>query len=213
MNGDNSYTGTTTITGGTLLVNNASGTSATGSSAVTVTGGTLGGNGGTISGTVGVTGPGHLTSGTAATAGTLNLANTLAFNTASNFDVQIGGTTAGTNYDQVLVGGAATIGANANITVNLINGFTNPASPTDFTVLTAAGGLTGTFLNVSVPDGSWSVTYNANSIVIHAAGGGGSGSGLGDVANVPEPAAMSLLIFGLSSVTAAFSRATRRRRR
>jgi fibronectin-binding autotransporter adhesin len=50
LTGDNSYNGQTTITGGSLLVNNTAG-SGTGSSNVAVTAGTLGGTG-TIAGTV-----------------------------------------------------------------------------------------------------------------------------------------------------------------
>jgi M6 family metalloprotease-like protein len=66
----NTYTGETVVNQGTLLVNNATG-SGTGTNAVSVNGGTLGGSG-TISGAITVEAAGNLSPGNAS-AGTLNI--------------------------------------------------------------------------------------------------------------------------------------------
>jgi autotransporter-associated beta strand protein len=71
LTASNPYTAGTTITEGTLLVNNATG-SGTGSGAVNVNSGTLGGTG-TISGLVAVNGDGVIAPGTAATIGSLTV--------------------------------------------------------------------------------------------------------------------------------------------
>ncbi len=117
--GANSYSGGTTVTAGTLLVNNTTG-SGTGTGAVAVNGGLLGGSG-TSTGAVtvasgatisaGATGGdsiGKLTVGDGGTTTGLTLNGTLLV----NLNVPAGAPTipgAGSNYDQVSVAGALTL--------------------------------------------------------------------------------------------------------
>jgi autotransporter-associated beta strand protein len=70
LSGANTYTGSTEVNQGTLLINNSAG-SGTGTNSVTVNGGTLGGSG-TISGSVTVAAAGNLSPGDASP-GTLNI--------------------------------------------------------------------------------------------------------------------------------------------
>src|SRR5205809_1102570 len=103
LSANNTYTGTTTVSAGTLLVNGSQG-----SSAASLNGGTLGGtgtggavtstaSGGTVS--PGVAGPGILSSG-----------NVNWSSGSPSFLVQLNGTTAGTGYDQLNVTGSVNLG-------------------------------------------------------------------------------------------------------
>jgi len=74
----NTYTGTTTVSGGTLLVNG----SIDGNTMTVQTGATLGGDG-TINGPVTVNAGGRLEAGTESVVGTLTIANTLSLNAGS----------------------------------------------------------------------------------------------------------------------------------
>jgi autotransporter-associated beta strand protein len=204
----------TTVSGGKLLVNNTSG-SATGTGKVSVTGGVLGGTG-TISSSLSVTG-GAVAPGSTG-AGTLNVGSDVTFAGTSGFNVELGGTNAGTDYDQLLVGGKTDLtAAFGTVTVSLINGF-NPLVDTDFTVLTAASGITlsgGTvgFNNFVYPDLThWSKFYTANSLVVHysAAGGAGAGDGLSRGGAVPEPGTLVLLICAIGSILFTSPRTSRR---
>ena len=209
----------TTVSGGTLLVNNTSG-SGTGTGKVSVTGGTLGGTG-TISQAVAASGgaiaPGDPLANNGV--GTLNIGGNLTFSIAGGLTVQLqGSTTPGTDYDQLLVGGTADVSAasGGTLTVSLVNGF-SPSVDTNFTVLTSTGNLITNagagFGNFVYPDFThWSTNYTANSVVIHysAAGGAGAGGGLSGGA-VPEPGTLALLICALGSVLFTSPRVSRRR--
>jgi hypothetical protein len=198
----------TTVSGGRLLVNNTS-DSGTGTGNVSLTGGTLGGTG-TISQSVSASG-GSIAPGDGG-AGTLNVGTNVTLGGTSGLTVELGGTAPGSTYDQLLVGGTADISAatSGTLAVSLINGF-NPSVDTDFTVLTAAGGLNaGTgFGNFSYPDFThWTTHYTANSVVVHYSAAGGSGSSLAGSA-VPEPGSLALLVCAVGS--AVFASPRRRR--
>ena len=171
-------TTSTTVTGGTLLASNTTG-SATGPGDVSVTGGAFGGNG-SIDGSVAVT-AGAIAPGDPALAGSLHVGGNVSFGATGAFNVDIGGTSPGIGgYDQLVVGGTADLtgaGIGTTLNINLISGFSLPTSATDFTILTAALGVNrGSgfgFGTVNPPDnsGRWTVNYNPNSIVLHLAAG------------------------------------------
>lgn len=131
--GDSSgFTGITTIETGALAVNGQ-----LGGRLVVNAGGRLGG-----AGTVGDA----LVSGTVApgnSIGTLNVAGNIAFNPGSTYEVEIDAAGAS---DRVVAAGTATINGGA---VNVLAGAGNYAQQTQYTILTAAGGRTGTFTGVT----------------------------------------------------------------
>jgi fibronectin-binding autotransporter adhesin len=113
LTGANTYSGNTTISGGTLLVNNSSG-SGTGSGAIAVNGGTLGGSG-TISGAVTVNSGGTLAPGTASI-GTLTINNSLTLSGTASFRVNKSGSTF--TSDQVAGASNVTAGGTLSITAS-----------------------------------------------------------------------------------------------
>ena len=141
-----SYSGTTRVNLGTLLVN----TTLSGTGAVTVaanSNGTLGGNG-TIGGAVTVNSTGTLAPGNSP--GILHLGSNLTLAGGSNLNIEIGGSTAGTGYDQVQVTGALTL-TGSNLNVSLLSGFT-PALNDKFYVVDLLNQLNvpiGTFGNAA----------------------------------------------------------------
>jgi fibronectin-binding autotransporter adhesin len=113
--GANTYTGTTTVNFGTLLVN---GSTAAGSAVTVNNGGTLGGSG-TVGGTVGVLNGGNLSPGNST--GILHT-GALTLNAGSNLLLEVAsgsgptGTGAGTIYDQVAVTGTILLAGNLAVT-------------------------------------------------------------------------------------------------
>jgi autotransporter-associated beta strand protein len=138
LQADNTYTGTTTVQAGLLVVD---GTQA--SSNVTLSGGTLGGVG-TV-GAITASG-GTLRPGDPDVTGILTASADVSLASAATFGVRLDGTTAGSGYDQLNVTGAVNLnsdaGAGSRLAVSV--GFTSAVGDT-FTILTATGGITGTF--------------------------------------------------------------------
>jgi outer membrane autotransporter protein len=123
-----SYTGITTINGGTLTVN---GSIASSPGVFVYSGGTLGGNG--IVGPTTVFAGGTLSPGNSV--GTLTVSGNLTFAAASLYMVELQGKTA----DRTNVSGTATLAG----TVGVVNLGGVPAR--SYTILSAAGGRTGAF--------------------------------------------------------------------
>ena len=179
----NTYTGSTTVSSGSLLVN---GSLAAGS-AVSVNGGTLGGAG-TAAGTVAVGASGRLGPGSAANfVGTL-ATGAITWTTGGSYDWNLYNATgsAGTGYDSLNLGastldlGSVTAGGfNLNLATLSANGTTGNAinwvntTPKTWTILTS-GGITGfsdTLFNIDATSfsnalggGSFSVAQSGNNI-------------------------------------------------
>lgn len=164
LGGTSSYTGTTSVNAGTLLLNGA----ALGNTATTVAGSTsiLAGNG-TVSGAVTAQSSGHLAPGVnATTTGSLILANGLTLN-AANLDIKAA--TAGT-CDLVSVTGNLTLTGNTQVNLTQqLAGF----GIGDFVILTYTGTLTGSTSQILAPpqdvNFSYSIQTAGKQIILHVA--------------------------------------------
>ncbi|MBV9370784.1 MAG: autotransporter-associated beta strand repeat-containing protein [Alphaproteobacteria bacterium] len=151
LTGASTYTGPTSVTGGTLAVNGSL-TSIVGVN----NGGKLGGNGtvgGINAGNGGTVGPGN-------SIGTLNVAGNVAFGPGSTYQVEAN---AAGQADKIVATGAATLTGG---TVAVLAQPGTYARITGYTILTANGGVTGTFSNVTSNLAFLSplLTYSANAV-------------------------------------------------
>ena len=160
LGGASTYTGGTTVTAGSLLANNATG-SATGTGPIIVNStGTLGGNG-TVSSTISVASGATLAPGSAGV-GTLN-SNDVTLSSGSNFNVTI--SAAGSTEQNVT--GAVNLGG---ATLNISLGSFTPAPTAVYTILNndGADAVVGTFngfgngATVTVGTVSFKIFYNGD---------------------------------------------------
>jgi autotransporter-associated beta strand protein len=143
LTGANTYDGGTTVSVGTLLANNTSG-SATGPASVTVESGSALGGDGSIAGAVTVENGGSAGAGDAA-AGDLATTSGATLDASSTLTVELNGATAGTEYDQLVVTGTATI-TDSNLSASRLTSFV-PAVGTEFVIVDndLADAIVGTF--------------------------------------------------------------------
>ncbi|MBK6412442.1 autotransporter domain-containing protein [Sphingopyxis sp.] len=135
LTGNSSYTGPTSVNGGTLAVNGSI------ASPVTVNaGGTLGGNG-SVGSTI-VAGGGTIAPGNSI--GQLTVNGDLAFAAAAIYEVEVNAAGAADRIDAT---GAVTIANSASVAVLAENGNYNPR--TDYVILTGAAGVSGSFGSVT----------------------------------------------------------------
>ncbi|WP_167598988.1 Ig-like domain-containing protein [Comamonas sp. A23] len=163
LSNTNNYSGTTTVSAGTLAVNGST------ASATTVnSGGTLAGVG-TLGGNVSVNSGGTLSPGNSA--GTLTVNGNLQMNAGSTLAVEINGTTAGSQYDQVVVTGSVDV---SGTTLSVSHGYA-PGNGDSYILIVndGADGITGTFSGL--PEGG-TTTAAGNGTLLTASYIGGSGN-------------------------------------
>ena len=157
-----SFSGTTTVSGGTLSVNGSLG------GTINVTGGSLGGSGTIGSTTIGSGGdlaPGN-------SIGTLAVSS-VTFDPGSTYTVELNdaGNTAGINNDLLSATGTVTING-GTVHVTPVNGTDNGLSyfATSYMIVTAAGGVTGTFDGVTDDYAylSFGLSYDANNVYLNS---------------------------------------------
>jgi hypothetical protein len=156
LSGENFYTGTTTVSSGTLLITNSTG-SATGSGAVVVNNsGTVGGTG-TIGGAVTVNAGGTINPG--ANVGTLTLSSSLTFTGASGnlatYLVDLNSSTS----DKLTISGNLDL----SDTFDQIS-FQGTTGAASYTLATYGGTLTGTFDIVTNLPSGYTLEYNPGEI-------------------------------------------------
>jgi autotransporter-associated beta strand protein len=158
LSGSNTYTGPTTVTAGTLLVNG----SQPGSPVTVASGATLGGTGTTgpvtVNGIInpGVGGPGILHSGN------------VTFNAGSALALELNGTTVGGGYDQLFAAGTVTL---TGPTLTVAVGF--PSAPGNtFAIIQSTGAVNGGFSGL--PEGftftsggrTFRINYTPNAVTL-----------------------------------------------
>ncbi|QPH53318.1 autotransporter domain-containing protein [Pontivivens ytuae] len=149
-----SFTGNTVVENGTLNVNNV-----LGGDLRTESGGTLGGSG-TIEGNVTIEAGGTLAAGNSI--GTLTVDSDLNLDAGSRLEIEVD--PSGTTADLVAVGGRATLAGTA-AHVGLAGDY---APSSSYTILTAAGGIDGTFGDVTSDFAFLDprLTYGSNAVTL-----------------------------------------------
>ncbi|NLQ17935.1 DUF4347 domain-containing protein [Marinomonas sp. M1K-6] len=164
LSGTNTYTGSTTINGGTLTVTDT--LNGSGAGAVTVNAGTLEGTG-TINSAVTVNATGTLSAGTAANTGTLTINGDVLLNGALSATIN-----SASDYDKIAVTG--TVDLLNNSTLSLSGDYVVPAGATAeaFELISNdnSDAISSTFSNLS------SGTSTFNNVELSAAYDGGTGN-------------------------------------
>ena len=166
ISGNNAYTGTTTISGGTLFVNSP-GSLASGSAVTVTSGTTLGGNG-TINGSVNVSTGGMLSPGASGfgNIGTLTLANGLTLNGNTIYsDLPSSGTTC----DLIALTGNLVLNGANTIFLNASGGAIPAGTYTLMSYTAKTGSGTLTFPNGSATMNNATLTVGSTSVTVTVA--------------------------------------------
>jgi hypothetical protein len=103
--------------------------------------------------------------------GTMSFGGDVSFGPLSTLNIELAGTNPGTQYDRVVVADSAAISGDLDVT--LLDGY-RPTIGSSFQILSAAGGLSGTFDAESLPalagGASWSVQYGAAAVTLEVGG-------------------------------------------
>lgn len=184
LSGVSTFTGTTTVNDGVLVVNGS-----TAGSTLNVLGGTLKGSGtvGPVNAIGGTIAPGN-------SPGILNVAGNITLSSAATFQQEIAGAAAGTQYDQLIATGAVNLN---NAILSIVPTYT-PSSGAVFTIMTGAS-VTGTF--AGLPEGSlvtssgltFRVNYTATSVTLTYVSGTVTAPTTTTLAETGVPAAIALI--------------------
>ncbi len=185
LKGTHTYTGPTTISNGTLLIDGS-----ISNSVVTVNGG------GTLSGgvTVGTTNVNNnATFAPGNSIGTTNVSGNVVFNAGSNYEVEVD---AAGNSDLISATGSAILtGGVVNVRPEI--GAYNVS--TDYTILTAAGGLGSTTFNSVSSNLAFldpTLSYDSNNVYLNLTR---NSTAFSSIAGTPNQKAVSNVIAGLSA--------------
>lgn len=196
LSGNNTYTGTTGVTAGSLFINGNQ-SSATGAVSVAA-GATLGGNG-TIGGATTFSGASLLRPGSVGTdTGVLGFGSTLALSTTGTTFIDITGSTRGTLYDGVDIAGAVTYGGRLQFSIAsadsaTYNIFDFASQSGSFSTVTGTiGGTSLTFTNSS---GVWTAPFTAGA----TSGTATFTQATGELVIVPEPGTLALAGIGIAA--------------
>jgi fibronectin-binding autotransporter adhesin len=186
----NTYTGGTNVSGGSLFVNNTTG-SGTGTGNITVTGsGTTLGGSGTMTGAVSVASGNNLAPGASGVGSTAILkTGALTLSSGSNFQIDLNGLMVGTGYDQLgVTGGASIAGSHLLVTIGTTFIQANVGSQFDILSNITAGAISGQFQGLS--EGA-TFQVGADDFTITYLGNAGDGTNGNDIVltltAVPEP--------------------------
>ncbi len=162
----NSFSGATSVSAGTLIVDGSQTTSV----ATVTSGGTLSGTGtlGTVNVSGGTLGPATPAGGT----GTLTVNGNITFSSTADYTVTLNGNAPGAGYDQVnLTTGSVNLGSSSSLNVILGSGFTPTVGET-FTIIQSPSAVSGSF--ASLPEGTifsvggqlFQVSYQNNDVTL-----------------------------------------------